>query len=289
MKERLLNFIIIGVILITVGCSSSKPPKELSNIEALKSQAAVKISATRYDTLKQTARSLAAQASLSWRSYKLNTMLQLQKRNLDNIFNFNQLILSDNVLPPVLVEGRNALNLADDFTIRVSDHDYRIIQLPRFVTAPPNWRNYIWMPYKKPETPNSTLLPQTPAERKIWNQYIQIGWNEGVNQADEIFSANLARLHRDFEGMILYRKLLAQNMVTPPYVSQADLGVTGDGTNLHINDRVLRITAVPELQPNSKNWKPVMSTKASPKNNSYGTSSLSGKIEKINCRKSTIK
>lgn len=261
MKERLLNFIILSVVLLMVGCSSSKTPKELSNIEALKSQAPIKISAIRYDVLKQTARGLAAQASLSWRSYQLNSMLEYQKRKLDQIFNFNALILNKNVLPPVLSEGRYNLNLADELTIRASDHYYRIEQQPRFVTTPPNWRNYIWMPYKKPETPNSTLLPQNATERRIWNEYVQVGWNEGVAQADEIFSANLARLHRDYEGMILYRKLLAQNMVTPPYVSQADLGVTGDGNNLHINDRVLRITSIPQLKTNYKNWNPVISTK----------------------------
>ena len=132
--------------------------------------------------------------------------------------------------------------------------------MPRFITAPPNWRNYIWMGYEKPEKPNATLLPQNSAERKIWNEHVAIGWNEGSKQADEIFSANLARLKRDFEGMILYRKLLAQNMVTSPYVSQAELGITGDGNKLHIDDRVLRITSIPQLQTDPKNWRPAIST-----------------------------
>ncbi len=32
--------------------------------------------------------------------------------------------------------------------------------------------------------------------------------------------------------MILYRKLLAMNMVSPPYVSHTDLGVTGDASEI---------------------------------------------------------
>jgi len=179
MKERLLNLLAFAITLLIAGCSSSKSSVELSNIEALKSPTSSKISTIRQDVLKQTARSMGAQASLSWRSRQLNLMLNSQKRNLDRIFNFNYLTLDKNVLPPILVEGRNNLNLADDFTIRVSDHEYQIVQPPRFVTAPPNWRNYIWMSYKKPETPNSTLLPQNAAERKIWNEYIQVGWDEG--------------------------------------------------------------------------------------------------------------
>lgn len=243
------------------GCSSSTPqqPIELSNIRALKSPSTLKINEIRLSALKETARGLGAQAGLSWRSRQLNTLLDSQKRNLDHIFDFSFLILNQTVLPPVLVEGRNTLNLADEFTIRISDHDYQIIQSPRFITTPPNWRNYIWMTYKEPETPNGTMLPQSSDERKVWNAYIQIGWSEGTDQADQIFSSNLARLQRDYEGMILYRKLLAQNMLTPPYVSQADLGITGGGNDMRINDRVLRITSIPQLQANTKNWNPVIS------------------------------
>jgi defect in organelle trafficking protein DotC len=280
MNGRLLILLMLTVTL-QIGCSNStKTPIELSQIEALKSSAPIKINAVRLSALKQTARGLGAQASLAWRSRQLNELLNSQKRNLDHIFNFNYLILNKNVLPPILIEGRNTLNLADEFTIRASDHDYQIFQPPRFITAPPSWRNYIWMSYKKPETPNSTLLPQSPGERKVWNKYIQVGWNEGIAQADQIFVANLARLQRDYEGMILYRKLLAQNVLTPPYVSQANLGITGGGNEMRINDRVLRITAIPQLQSNSKNWRPVISKKN--KQNPFFTSPIKNKKEKIN-------
>jgi len=44
-------------------------------------------------------------------------------------------------------------------------------------------------------------------------------------------------------------------MVSPPYVSNLDLGVTGDASEMHIDDRVLRITALPQLNVNSKEWR----------------------------------
>ncbi len=264
MKERLLNFLTLLLALLAIGCSSSQTPVELAEIEALKSPSSTtKINSIRLENLKQTARGIAAQASLSWRSRQLNLMLNSQKRNLDRIFNFNYLILNQNVLPPILAEGKNILNLADDFTIRVADQKYQIVQPPRFITTPPNWRNYIWMGYIKPEIPNSTLLPQNATERKVWNDYIRIGWNDGIIQADQIFSTNLARLQRDYEGMILYRKLLAQHMVSPPYVSEAELGVTGDGNDIHINDRVLRITSISQLQTDPASWRPIIPTKES--------------------------
>ena len=66
---------------------------------------------------------------------------------------------------------------------------------------------------------------------------------------------SISRIKEDFAGMIMYRKLLAMNMVSPPYVSDTDLGVTGDGEEIHIDDRVLRITALPALNINSKEWR----------------------------------
>ena len=76
-----------------------------------------------------------------------------------------------------------------------------------------------------------------------------------MQQAELIYKENLGRLKRDYEGMIRYRTLLAQNMVSPPFVGQLDMGVTGGGSDLTVNDRILRITALPALQADSRNWK----------------------------------
>lgn len=258
MKKFYTVLIAIIFTSLFVGCCDNSTPEELSSIRALKSPDTTKINGMRLTALKETARGLAAQAGLSWRSKQINTMLITQKSHLDHIFNFNYLILQSNVMPPVLVEGRNVLNMPDENSIRASDRDFQIVYPPRFITAPPTWRDYIWMQYKKPETPNGTLLPKNSDERDVWNEYVKIGWNEGVQQADRIFKANLNRLTRDYNGMVLYRILLAQNMVTPPYVSQAQLGVTGGGNDMRINDRVLRITAISELKSNPKTWNPVL-------------------------------
>ena len=155
----------------------------------------------------------------------------------------------------MLLEGRNLLNLADTQTIRVSDRMYKVSKQARFITTPPNWRQYLWMDYKRPEYPNVTLLPKTKQEREVWAFYVTRGWKNGVEQANTILEENVARIKEDFGGMILYRKLLAMNMVSPPFVSHTDLGVTGDESEIHIDDRVLRITALPALNVNSNEWK----------------------------------
>lgn len=205
--------------------------------------------------LRETALSLGAQAALASRAKTIDDQLVKQTRYLDAIFDFKSLILDNNILPPVLLQGNNSLNLADAQTIRISDRTYKLVKQARFMTTPPNWRQYLWLDYQKPEAPHVTMLPNTREERQIWCYYTEKGWQNGLEQADIILAENIARIKEDFTGMILYRKLLAMNMVSPPYVSHLDLGITGDGNELHIDDQVLRITALPALNVNSNEWR----------------------------------
>jgi defect in organelle trafficking protein DotC len=212
----------------------------------------------RIAALRETALSLGAQSALALRCRQINADLNKQAKTLDRAFNFNAMILPHNVLPPVLQESNASLNLADDNTIRLADKTYKIVCQARFVTTPPTWRTYLCLNYTDAETPNPGLLPRSAQERAIWRQYVAIGWHNGIDQANTIYLEKISLLKRDFVGMVLYRKLLAQHIVSPPYVSHTDLGVTGDGDNLRVNDQILRITALPTLQTNPKIWRPVI-------------------------------
>lgn len=209
--------------------------------------------------LKETALSLGAQAGLACRSKIIDEELTQQARTLDQVYDFNALILEHNILPPVLLEGRNILNLANDRTIRLADRTYKIAKQAHFVTTPPNWRQYLWLDYMKPEMPQKAFLPKTREEQEVWKTFTAKGWENGVEQANTILEENLARIKEDFNGMILYRKLLAMNMVSAPYIAETELGITGNESELHIDDRILRITALPTLNINSKQWRAAVS------------------------------
>tara|TARA_B100001093_G_scaffold513368_1_gene585156 strand:- start:18997 stop:19755 length:759 start_codon:yes stop_codon:yes gene_type:complete len=215
------------------------------------------INKVRLQAIQETATGLGAKGALAWRSKLINQSLTKEQSHLEGMFNFNQLLLSHNVLPPVLVESNNNLTLDGDSAIRLNSKTYKIIEQARFVTAPPTWRDYLWMNYSPPSVPNKSLLPETQDEAKVWNACLKKGWLQGVDQANDIFRTNLDRMKRDFLGMVLYRKLLSQHMVSSPFVAQTNLGVTGDANEIHINDQVLRITAKSELQTNASKWQPV--------------------------------
>lgn len=216
------------------------------------------LSQLRVKSLEDIAMGIGAQGGLAWASDKMNGRMNKDTKYLDSIFNFNAMVLSHGVMPPVLEEGDNSLNLADDNTIRVADRTYKILQQARFATTPPNWRDYLWLTYPKPSLPDRTLLPRTNQEQNIWRCGVRKGWEKGIQQAYSIFQQNLARLKRDYRGMVLYRKLLQENMISSPFVARTELGVTGNGTDMRINDQVLRIVELPKLQTNTKNWQAVV-------------------------------
>ncbi len=260
------NIAIFLVALIVAACApkTTNQTDDTDSLAGLQSMTNTKKSSAqkkastgkiREMALKETALSLGAQSGLAWRAKFIDEQLVKQTRNLDAIFDFKSLVLEHNVLPPVLLEGRNTLNLADTQTIRVSDRTYKVAKQAHFITTPPDWRQYLWMDYKKPDPPHVSLLPSTKEECQVWKHFVTKGWENGVDQANTILEENIARIKEDFSGMILYRKLLAMNMVSPPYVSNTSLGVTGDGDEIHIDDRVLRITALPALNINSEEWR----------------------------------
>ncbi|MBA2656741.1 MAG: type IV secretion system DotC family protein [Tatlockia sp.] len=263
MRKFIPSLLIICLALMLSCTRTNKIPGDTESLAGLQamantetSKAAKKRSRGRIKemALKESALSIGAQSGLAWRARMIDDQLTKLARRLDTIYDFNSLLLEHNVLPPVLLEGRNTLNLADPQTIRISDRTYKITKQARFVTTPPNWRQYLWLDFKRPEAPHPYLLPKTRRERQVWGFHVEKGWKNGIEQANNILEENIARIKEDYMGMILYRKLLAMNMVSAPFVANTDLGVTGDESEIHIDDKILRITALPGLNTNSKEW-----------------------------------
>ncbi len=242
------------------GCQRYTPILDTTNIEQIAAlqkgnSAKQEVSEMRFAALRDVALSIGARGGLASRAKQINKYLMSQERTLDRIFNFTPLMLDDNVLPPVLIEARNTLEQSSGDALRFSDRIYNIYSQARFVTAAPIWQDYLIMQYETPAPPDRSLLPRNGTEQGIWQEYVYQGWQAGLRQADNIFSENIGRLQRDMNGMIRYRILLAQNMVSQPFVAKVDMGITGGGSEMAVNDRVLKITAHPALQAQGNDWK----------------------------------
>ncbi|MCP4475875.1 MAG: type IV secretion system DotC family protein [Gammaproteobacteria bacterium] len=277
-KRGIAAILVVGTFLIT-GCALNREHGKVhyTNLRALESltkhskSSAAASNGIRIQALKDTALSIGAQGGLTWQARRLNKAVLEHQSQLDQLFNFTHLMIEGKVQPPVLVKATKSLKLDNATTIRLSNSVYFIAQQARFITTPLNWRQYLLLHFHNPTIPDSTLLPRDHHERVIWKAYVRKGWNNGVRQANHIYRDNLVRLRRDYDGMLLYRQLLARNIVSQPYVAQTNLGVTSnkDRSKLYVNDRVLRITALPQLNPNSATWKPLLETE----NQSHGAPS----------------
>lgn len=215
----------------------------------------------RAEAVREAAFSFGARGGLAKRSFEIRQEMVGRERQLDKIYNFNQLLISAPsgflIEPPVVTESMNAMLIdPSGQTAAVSDAIFNITENAKIVSAPRNWRVYLEREWGEVLPPPDILLPQTEEERKIWIESVREGWKMGYEQADDIFADDLARLNSDFEGMIRYRMLLSQGMVSPPYALQIDRGVTGGGEEMRVGDRAVQITGMPELVTGADQWKP---------------------------------
>ena len=213
----------------------------------------------RQTVVRSTAVSYATKYALYWESVSINNHMDRVSRSLDGTFNFRELLLTNEVIPPILRESRNNVNVEGGRNIRVSDRMVEIIESARFSSAPPTWRNYLHMDFQKPDLPQDKLLPESADERAVWDEGLIEGWHIGRWQARSIFASNIGLMQRDITGMVLYHKLLAQGMISPTYSATANLGVTGNGRAMHLNDRIVKITADSQLTPERvSSWHPAI-------------------------------
>jgi defect in organelle trafficking protein DotC len=215
----------------------------------------------RRDAIREAAVSYGARGGLAWRTFFIRRELEQRARELDKVYDFRQLLIPAPsgllIEPPIINESLNSLLIeSDGQQAAVSDRFYNIVNNAKIVSTPRTWRTYLEREWGVVDPPPDILRPENAEERAIWKEMIEKGWFEGVKQADEIFRDDLNVLQADFQGMIRYRILLTQGMVSPPYALQVDRGVTGDGNEMRVGDRAVQITGKPELITGSDAWQP---------------------------------
>lgn len=273
-KLSLLSSVLLGISCLTsaqpigyAGLSypivSSEGNKNIVNQEDLmSSQLDAKniknkedVSEIRKEAIKEVAGSLGASSGLNYRMNELRKEVNFKSIDLDKIYDFSQMTIDNGVLAPVLTEGLSNYAQNSEDQVRIADKMYKIEQSAKFVSVYPTWRTYLRFTFPTFEIPNSSYLPKNETEKAIWDLAVKEGWLKGINQANKIFESSYAKLERDYLGMVKYKILLAEGLITPTIIAKQNLGVTGGGKNLSINDQIFRITDHSALNPNKKDWK----------------------------------
>jgi defect-in-organelle-trafficking protein DotC len=215
----------------------------------------------RLEAMEEAALSYGARGGLAFRTYEIRQELDQRARYLDKVFNFRQLLIKAPsgflIEPPVISEAQNNVIVdGGGLEAAVADRMLNINTNAKIVTAPKTWRQYLEREWGEVEPPPNVLRPVTDEERELWVENVSKGWVEGHAQAEDIFSSDLDMLLAHFRGMVRYRVLLAQGMVSPTLAVQTDRGITGGGNQMRIGDRAVQIVDIPQLIPESAEWSP---------------------------------
>lgn len=224
----------------------------------------------RFRAMREAAISWGSQAGFHRRMWEIQLMLTERNEVMDSVFDFNRIAWptpngTGMIIPPVVQrsgavwtggEGGQSASAADAFFE---------IQVPaRIAPTLPSWRDYLVF---APAAPKPVIENLRPREEELpqWREWAAEGWNAGRKQADEVFEEGMARLERDFRGMLEYRRLSAQKMVSDLSVDSASyqLGAEEDGRIMRVGERGVRITDPVRLIGDSTSWQPRILT-ASP-------------------------
>lgn len=209
-------------------------------------------------TLKETARTLALQKAVKWRYEKIQDFLLERESDLDDIFDFSPLLMKDGkVLPPVISEAGPAYRVESDTQASSSSKAYRIIKPARMVSKTPDWQDYLLKSYSSfgKEDVQVGVLPKNKKERAEWRKAAMEGWKMGVRQAERLYRTNLNKLKRDYRGIIKFKTLAEQGMVSLPVVAEGEHGIEVQGEELSMDRKVFRITQPGAFQE-EEHWKP---------------------------------
>ena len=174
----------------------------------------------------------------------------------DGLFRFDTLMVDTSegriIVPPIIDRSDETMRISNDGrTIRIVDVLYRIREDARFTLRPPNWREYLLNPVKKPTFAEiaASVLPENDRELEVWREGIMEGYLTGLELARAESKRSRDRLVADIKGMQRYHILRAHNMVSKPIIQSNIYAATGtsDGRSLGLDDVNLTIEITPQL------------------------------------------
>lgn len=217
----------------------------------------------RYGLLREAAISYSAQAGYQRRVWQVMRQLERDSVKLSESFNFNRVAYrapreTGYLLPPVVSRATAAINVDEAGQSAVAADEYYRIEIPgRIVSVVPTWRDYLIIPLEDATDPGDDFLPQNREERKVFDRFAAEGWQAGVEQADEALELNFARLKRDYLGMVEYRKMVQAGLVREMVVRSSETRSAGDGDELFIGERRVKIVNAARFVRNPHQWKPI--------------------------------
>lgn len=249
MKKTLFVLFICLFLPAVAYADFSSSPKELSDAMSLKGKGGLSAEekdnmGIREEALRSEAVRYGLQSGFAWRYGLIVKDCAARDHELDAMYPFDLVLLENgSVAPPIIVRADSSLSLDSPSRMTTTGTAWRIVSPAAFVSLPPSWRNYLTLSDEvlTAQKPHPAILPKTSGEREIWQAGVKEGWGYGVEQAESLFKSSLARLNRDFAGMIQYHVLNRQGMISIPNVSRGHYAVKLGKDTLELDQQVFTI------------------------------------------------
>lgn len=222
-------WLLMAVLVLLWGVSSMANALE-PELEALRKPASGPLpddapgTAVRDLAMREAALGSAVQAGTKWRYQRIISDVVLPNEALlDEMFDFEPLVGREGslvVVPPVVTSSGEALSVHSDVSASSQGKSYRLVRGGRMVSVIPHWRHYLMELPDGPKGLHHALLPKSGPELGRWRGWVDQGWERGIKRADELFEENVARLARDYAGMMLFRRLAAESLASGPITAE---------------------------------------------------------------------
>ena len=254
--------VVVLLLLMAVPVRAADPPPDLKALYEFGPAPGAAIpfaEEKRHSAMRLAALGFGARAGLARRSWEIGVMLERLSAPLSAIYRFGDLMLTGQgftVLPPVLAETRQAfrLGLGQDRAASAR-RVLRIVEPERIVSAAPHWRDYLVRSWRTPAPPAAVLFPRTGPETTLWRQWLAEGWAHGTALGDDIFAADLDRLNRTFEGVVLWHRLHLVEMVSAPGLSTTYTAAAGHERLLRIGETSVRLDRRAAFNLDTRAWR----------------------------------
>ncbi|MDL2268117.1 type IV secretion system DotC family protein [Desulfovibrio sp. OttesenSCG-928-G15] len=197
--------------------------------------------------IRESAQLVSFQTALAWRYKQLVAATESHGPIMDTAFDFSPLVMTQGealIMPPLLTRAGASMRIEKPETATAAETTYELLEPARYVTTVPNWREFLMTDgFPEPEKPNPAVLPKNNDERAIWRAAVREAWAQGLAEADQLYADNVARMVRNYRGVMLYHLLTAQHLLSKVKTASADLGMHTSDNKLNIGQKVYRITS----------------------------------------------